>query len=297
MNDENFLSIDINFGLDPHVLPRFDLLVAEGKITREFADKVIEARKTAGLPMSPSELKLRPEPLVEGLTWVSEFGGPEIRSDSEKGTIAIDDVEWRYWAHSPHYPSELTHHLLDDAGNHTGWITIRKQSESVYWEHTKVLERKPSLKSGTNVLKTVRTFDSESNIHSAITKAINNEFTTKDYGNYVWYKTDKDRWEVPGWSCTEYSVKKLATPISRDEHTFFYHWEAAPEHLSHFMNTVGISALSGFAASKEEAMSEALEAGVKVIGAAKALVGDLDSFEAGKAAGRSELKLEISRLA
>ncbi|MES2879166.1 MAG: hypothetical protein V4713_12150, partial [Pseudomonadota bacterium] len=68
-------TIPSNFGLDPYVLPQFDLLVEDGAITKEYADQVIAERQAAGLPMTPGELKPRPFPLVEALHWVSENGG------------------------------------------------------------------------------------------------------------------------------------------------------------------------------------------------------------------------------
>jgi hypothetical protein len=57
-----------------------------------------------------------------------------------------------------------------------------------------------------------------------------------------------------------------------------------------------IPQLNGYASSQEEAMVEASSAYSKVIAGAQKLVGDVDAFTAGKAAGRAELKLEISRL-
>jgi hypothetical protein len=79
-----------------------------------------------------------------------------------------------------------------------------------------------------------------------------------------------------------------------------WHWEATPDKkspLAAFLKVMNIPQLSGTANSEDEAMVAAVGAFDSVIGAAKNLVGDVDAFEAGRAAGRAELKLEISRLA
>jgi hypothetical protein len=298
---EDILDIDASFGLDPHVLPQFDLLVADGRITREFADKVIAERCAAGLPMTLSDLQPRPAPRIQALSWVADFGGPEICSDDHtQGTIEVAGLEWSWYIYTHTSAAGLTCHLHDSEGKHTGWLELSQSytKKDLIWKHTKILDRRPAVTAHQHDLKTVSTGGHSTNFYSAIEDVMGWVFQTKDFAGHVWYRTEKGRWAVPAWEYgNALEVFSLQDPIERDGRTQSCVWKSKPTCLHDFMQTVGIQDLSGFASCDEEGMTAAVGAVDKVIGAAKALVGDVDAFSAGKAAGRAEMKLEISRLA
>lgn len=298
VTNEDF-ELDLNFGLDPHVLPRFDLLVADGRITRDYADQVISARREAGLPMTPEELQPRPDPLVPSMTWVKEFGGPEIRSQSEqRGDVNFQGREWHWNSYSSQPPGEMTTHLHTPDGGHAGWINLQfiTATPSVCWTHSKILDHRPRSDAGRDVL-TVSAQGTAASFEEAVKQALAWEFLQLHSNECTWYQTGQNTWVVPDWSkSTAMLVRPMREPFEYRGRTAAWYWESSPVALRAFLDLMQIHQLQGYASSQEEAMVEAISAYAKVIAGAQQLVGDVDAFSAGKAAGRAELKLEISRL-
>lgn len=296
ISTENF-EFDLDFGLDPYVLPQFDLLVADGRITREFADQVIAARREAGLPMTPGELQPRPEPLVEALAWVKELGGPEIRASSQReGSVFIQDLKWHWWTYSTE-STDLTAHFHKD-GEHLGWIRLYAGSSNscVHWAHYKIMDRKPGNECGNTDLLRVEASDKAADFHAALADALAWEFTQVSVAGHTWHRTSAKSWSVPSWDGSEMTVHMIDEFALGSGRTVSWVWESRPPRLKEFFDFLDIHCLRGFAATQEEAMTEASGVISKVLAAAHQLVGDVDAFEAGKAAGRAELKLEISRI-
>jgi hypothetical protein len=295
---EDRYSIEAGFGLDPYVLPQFDWLVSQGRITRELADSVIEQRRQAGLPLTPEELQPRPDPLVPSMTWVKEFGGPEIRSQSEKrGDVVFQGREWHWNSYSSQHPGEITTHLHTPDGRHAGWIKLEfiTSLQSVCWTHSKILDHRPS-EVGRDVL-TVSAQGTATSVEEAITQALAWEFAQLHSNECTWYQAGQSKWVVPDWDKgTAMLVRPMPEPFEYRGRTAAWYWESSPVALRAFLNLMQIHQLQGYASSQEEAMVEAGSAYAKVIAGAQQLVGDVDAFAAGKAAGRAELKLEISRL-
>ena len=294
--NEDF-EIDLSFGLDPYVLPQFELLVAEGKITPEYADQMIVARRQAGLPMTPSELQPRPEPLVDGLVWVKALGGPEIRASSQSnGSVLIQDLDWRWQTYSSGY-TELTTHFVQD-GKHLGWISLYPGSSNscVHWSHYKILDRRPDEVRGNDVFLSVEANGQSSDFFAALNDALAWDFVQVSAAGQTWYRTSDKSLCVPGWGGAEMNVRMVDGFTLSSGLTASWIWESRPSRLSEFISLLGILNLSGYAATQEEAMADASGVIFKVLAAAHQLVGDVDAFAAGKAAGRAELKAEISRL-
>ncbi len=298
LNQDRY-SLDVGFGLDPHVLPQFDWLVSQGRITREFADSVIEQRRQAGLPMTPEELQPRPDPLVPSMTWVKEFGGPEIRSQSEQsGNVFFLGRKWSWRSYSQELPGDMTTHLDTADGEHAGWITLDflKTNTSVRWARTQILDRRPRTEASRGLL-TVSAHGTAASVEEAVTQALAWEFAQHHSNECTWYQAGQSTWIVPDWEKnTEMLVRAMPEHFEYRGRTAVWYWESSPVALLAFLDLMQIHQLSGYASSQEEAMIEASSAYTKVIAGAQQLVGDVDAFAAGKAAGRAELKLEISRL-
>lgn len=246
---ENF-EIDLDFGLDPYVLPRFDLLVADGRITREFADQVIAARREAGLPMTPGELQARPEPLVEALAWVKELGGPEIRASSQgEGSVSIQDLKWHWWTCSTE-STALTTHVHKD-GEHLGWISLfaGTSNSCVQWAHYKILDRKPGKELGIEVLLGIKAKGNAADFYAALTDALAWEFTQVSVAGHTWYRTSDKSWSVPGWSGNEMAVRMIDEFSLSSGRAASWLWESSPTRLKEFLDLLAIHRLSGFAAS------------------------------------------------
>lgn len=289
---------DLDFGLDPHVLPQFDLLVADGRITREYADQVIAARREAGLPMTPSELQPRPEPLVDALVWVKALGGPDIRASSQhNGSVLIQDLDWRWQTYSSEKSAELTAHFVHD-GEHLGWISLYPGSSNscVHWSHYKILDRKPGEESGKDVLLSVDAKGQSSDFFAALNDALAWDFVQVSAAGHNWYRTSDKSLSVPGWGGVEMTVRMVDEFTLRPGRTVSWIWDSSPSRLREFFALLNIHNLSGYAATQEDAMADASGVICKVLVAAHQLVGDGDAFAAGKAAGRAEFKAEISRL-
>jgi hypothetical protein len=297
--DQDRYSLDAGFGLDPHVLPQFDWLVSQGRITREFADSVIAQRRQAGLPMTPEELQPRPDPLVPSMAWVKEFGGPEIRSQSEqRGNVFFLDRNWSWSSYSQELSGDMTTHLNTADGEHAGWITLDflKTNTSVRWARTQILDRRPRTEVSRGLL-TVSAHGTAASVEDAVAQALDWEFAQLHSNECTWYQAGESTWIVPDWEqTTEMLVRAMPEHFEYRGRTAVWYWESSPVSLRAFLNLMQIHQLSGYASSQEEAMVEASSAYTKVIAGAQQLVGDVDAFAAGKAAGRAELKLEISRL-
>lgn len=297
VSNEDF-ELDLNFGLDPHVLPQFDLLVADGRITREYADQVISARREAGLPMTPEELQPRPDPLVPSMTWVKEFGGPEIRSQSDNsGDVVFQGREWHWNSYSSKHPGEMTTHLHTPDGLHAGWIKLEfiTAAQSVCWTHSKILDHRPR-EIGRDVL-TVSAAGTAASVEEAVTQALAWEFLQMHSDECTWFQAGQSTWVVPDWDRgTAMLVRPMREPFEYRGRTAAWYWESSPVALRAFLELMDLRQLQGYASSQEEAMVEASSAYTKVIAGAQQLIGDVDAFSAGKASGRAELKLEISRL-
>lgn len=295
---EDRYSLEAGFGLDPYVLPQFDWLVSQGRITREFADAVIAQRRQAGLPMTPEELQPRPDPLVPSMAWVKEFGGPEIRSQSEQsGNVVFLGRKWSWRSYSQELPGDMTTHLNSTDGEHAGWITLSfiTSEKSVCWTHSKILDRRPG-ETRCDLL-TVSAHGTVESVEDAVAQALAWEFAQLQSNECTWYQTGQSRWVVPDWETgTEMLVRAIPEHFEYRGRTVAWYWEARPVALLEFFDLMQINQLNGYASSQEEAMVEASSAYTKVIAGAQQLVGDVDAFAAGKAAGRAELKLEISRM-
>lgn len=113
----------------------------------------------------------------------------------------------------------------------------------------------------------------------------------------TWFQAGQSTWVVPDWDRgTAMLVRPMRDPFEYRGRTAAWYWESSPVALRAFLELMDLRQLQGYASSQEEAMVEATSAYTKVIAGAQQLVGDVDAFSAGKAAGRAELKVEISRL-
>lgn len=291
-------TLNSGFGLDPHVLPQFDLLVEDGMISREYADQVIAEREAAGLPMTPGELRPRPAPLVDDFAWVAAFGGPEICSHHSNGEIAIDDLVWRWRAFggvSARYNS-ISHHFRDTDGKHLGWMSISKEDagNSICWDRTLIIDCRPG-DDGQDELQTVSSRGSASNIAAAISACQSWNFQPIEIGGFTWYKTADSEFKV---STADDSMRVYLFEGNSAGEVGRWRWCRKSKKLGSLLDIVGDREISGWAADKDQAIAEAIGVVDRVIGAAIALAGqqDQDAYEAGRLAGRAELKCEIAGL-
>jgi len=287
--------LEPGFGLDPYVLPQFDLLVADGKITREFADQVIAERRAAGYAMTPAELQPRPVPVDPKFEWLSRAGGPTIRESDEH--VTLGDRVWRLDRYTSSNDGRLNVHVRN-APRHC-WYTLEKSSypagsAEVRWKVTQIIWSDPvAEESGTKVF--VDASSTAKSVDDAIKDAFAFPLEPEMRNGMEWYDGGKGEFvaAVDGDKVTIQDMRKPEHMLSEDHQWL---WKRRAESIQELTDCLGIYEVSGWAATREKAESDAVQVIDKVKAVAARLVGDVDSFEAGRLAGRAELKAEIAGL-
>lgn len=293
---EEDLTLDPHFGLDRYVLPQFDLLVADGRITREFADLVIAERKALGYPMTPDELEVRPGKIVEGMAWVSEHGGPEITAYGDTdGKVQIGDNEWR-WSVYGGFRGDLTAHMYGADGEHQGWCTLSKgEAGQVRWSRHLIVQSRPAATpqvAGANENRMVMASGVGSSVGEAIAASLGWDFSPQYHHGYTWYRTSSENLAVATFD-EQIEIQKTSYPFDGLD----WIWTYSSAELAPLLDVIGQgSQVKGWAASQDAAVSAAAGASERVKGAAVLLTGDKSAFELGRAAGRAELLNQIASL-
>jgi hypothetical protein len=272
MQTEEISHLYADFGLDPHVLPQFELLVADGRITQEYADQVIAERRAAGLPMNPAELQPRPEPLVEALTWVAEFGGPEIRSIYiTDGEISYRAMPWRWRTGSSGYCS-FTSHFHGINNEHTGWLSLDKHYKGgITWSYTKILSSSPRTDKAGDDLVTITASAECPSVDEAIDMALDWEFDAVTLGNGdTLYRTGIKTWKSIGINPVEI---KDQSELRAD---MPWYWTCASEVIKPLQACTAFSSLEGAEPTREQAIERATSAVDRVIAVCRFIVAKHD---------------------
>jgi hypothetical protein len=273
--EHNEAWLEADFGMDPHILPQFELLVAEGKITQEYADQVIAARRELGFAMSPGELKPRPLPLVTALTWVSKFGGPEIRALTKEGLVEIEGREWSWYDRQ--YNPNLTLHLRAANGEHLGWIHLSLHasnaggSEAILWARTHIVSRSPNPdKNAREVFETWGATGIANSVSQAIADATNWDFDPQIVApGITLVRTGDQKWNAVG----AVEIEVTHTPWHAEAN---WKWSCRSELLKPIFEVTSGYELSGFQATRQLAVAMAVTAIQRLSVACRIFVANLE---------------------
>lgn len=269
---------DSSFWFSPYSIPQYELLVKQGRVSPEDAERFKADREAMGLPMRFAELKPRPHPAFE---WLVRAGGPIVSHDGERVDLDGEDWSARVWSTLPDGPGELTHHKAG-GGYDVRKLTRPTAGDGVAWEATyKVAE---------NVY--ARVGGKEADFHAARAAARAMNFVPQPLGGGLeWFANSKPG---EGWvASVDGQPLELSCWTSAPERQWQWRLGLADGSPAQRMARLfGDFCLRGSASSMEEAISAALGAPAQLKTLAAELLGD-ESFEAGRLAGRAELKALI----
>jgi len=280
---------DSSFWYDPHTIPQYDLLVADGFVSREEADEHRRGREEMGLPMTFADLKPRPHPAFE---WLLQAGGPVVVSDDFQ-RLEIDGRSWTADNFGSSKHGKLTHHMTVD-GDDDGY-EVREIGKAFDTSKGEV-EWSASRKIGTGIYARVRDCapDFETAVRDALalsfvpTTLCGLDFLPSGYG-----------WQAGAAYLANYGGHGLEIhkwTKSSEEETWT--WKLDLEKgsvLSRLAELFNAYQLGGQAATKEAAVQDAMAAATKVKLLCAELIGD-GSFESGRQTGRDELRAQIIAL-
>ena len=225
-----------------------------------------------------TETTLHPEPLVEGMAWLAERGGPAIRGLGQEGRISYRGVEWEWSQNS--CGSDFTCVFLDSNRVQTGWVTVDKTDQGgVFWWHVKVLSRTPRtdhLVHLGDALVTIAAQDWCATVDEAMDTALAWDFEAVELSNGdTLYRTGLKSWESIGTN--RINIENVEG-FSRDELKPWF-WgcncaEIAP--LLAFCTSTS-TRLEGNETSREQAIERAANAVDSFIAACRSVVAKHDA--------------------
>jgi hypothetical protein len=274
---------DSSFWFDPHTIPQYDLLVRDGRITAQEAQQLRADRAAAGLPMTFAELQPRPHP---AFAWVAATGGPVVTQEQER--VNIDGHVWTAWAwdvgRGQHEArGELQLHNAAAEYDARKLSKAPPPNDGVAWEATyQVAEGVYARLRGTE--------PDFARAHAAVCAV---DFSPQHLGGGLdWFTHGgTDGW-IAAWEGQALEVRKVDYTIDPASQ---WRWEislAESSPLKALAKMFGGYQLQGFAASIDAAIADALGAPTRAQVLAAQLLAD-DRFEAGRQAGRAELKALI----
>ena len=225
-----------------------------------------------------TETTLHPEPLVEGMAWLAERGGPAIRGLGQEGRISYRGVEWKWCQNS--CGSDFTCVFLDSNKVLTGWVSLNKAAKGgVFWRHVKVLSRTPRtdhLVHLDDALVTIAAQDWCATVDEAMDTALAWDFEAVELSNGdTLYRTSLKSWESIGTNRID--IRDIGE-FSRDElKPWFWSCECAEiAPLLAFCTSMS-TRLEGNETSREQAIERAANAVDSFIAACRSVVAKHDA--------------------
>lgn len=285
-SDEDAIGLRLSestFWFDPFSIPQYELLVKEGHITQEQADEYRSLRQASGLPMTFEELKARPCPEFE---WLLAVGGPSLAKNND--VVDLDGERWvgKTYAGQPgiltYYPSLEKDGFLS--------YEIRKphsDKEGVHWEANFKVPH------GDRVY--ARSNGQAVTFAEALAVLRQQTFQPEPIAGLLGYPCGRNGqgWVTAGPNGGEISLTPCG--ITSGLPWRWEYWLPENSVLWRLARMFGENKFQGYAATREVAITDALRAEDQVLILAAELLGN-DSFAAGLAAGRAELKAAIAKL-
>lgn len=280
---------DPQFWFDRYSIPQYDLLVTQGVVTREQADEYRQQRAAEGLPMTFDELEPRPEPVLENFLWLLEVDGPAI--DHDRQTIDVDGQEW--YARDVGSHGYLYSHIQTSEPD--GWhgLDLHKASAALPTDPVKV-RWEASFRVAKDVFASVSGVADTFAAAAAQAKAV--DFAPEVWNGHLLYPNDNGD---GGKILVLDDGSKLSVRPSATQGDFYWErWLPESSPFAPLLKPLGrfYGNLSGSASTRDEALAAGISVLATVWECAVQLVGNADAFEAGKAAGRAELKSAIAAL-
>ncbi len=300
-NDEATDQADSLFWFSEDVIPQYELLVEQGKVSREEAERSRALRAAMGLPMTIAELdailQKQGSEIHPAVTWLHEVGGPAVSRHEFDSTdsailgfeIKVAGATWRV----------DTWKVLRGYSQHA-WISRRREVLGGR-EHTELgppADGKPGLYwsvtlTGEGLPYVLRNGRAEG-LAQALTAIEGVDFTPQTIGGMTLYRgaDDEARWVAvyEGDQVEFHSTSEGPWRWTREI------GEEKPS-LMKMARLFGGYQLRGEAGSLEAAVADsagALQA-LDQLAAERLVAGD-EQFRAGFAAGRAALKGEIADL-
>jgi len=145
-----------------------------------------------------TETTLHPEPLLKGMAWLAERGGPAIRGSGREGRISYRGVEWR-WCLSSAGP-DFNCFLRDSDQALIGWVSLDKAAKGgVFWRHVKVLSKAPRTDHLGDDLVTIGAEGECATVDEAVDMALAWDFDALQLSNGdTLYRTGLNSWQSLG---------------------------------------------------------------------------------------------------
>lgn len=271
------------FWTDPFSIPQYELLVQEGHITQEQADEYRSLRQDLGLPMTFEELKVRPSPEFE---WLLAIGGPSVARNKE--VVDLDGESWEGRSYTGQ-SGVLTYYPPVEKDGFLSYEIREPYSgkEGAHWEATFKVPH------GNRVY--ARSTGHAATFAEALAKVRQQTFQPESIAGVLGYPcglNGNQSWVAAGPDGEGVSLLPHGSP------ELPWRWEYdLPERsvLWRLARMFMESSFKGLAATREEAITDALNAANQARILAAELLGD-ESFAAGVAAGRAEIKAAIAKL-
>lgn len=270
------------FWFDPFAIPQYELLVKEGHISQELADQYQQQRLEMGLPMTFEEMEARPAPEFE---WLRTAGGPAVAGHND--VVILDGEHWTGQCYSG--MGKLTYHPPMENGGYLSYEISKPYSDKegvVRWE--------ASFKVSDGIY--ARSLGFAATFGDALAAVRQQVFTPEVMADLKWFPCGRDgktSWVAAGPDGEEIELRKL--DLDPDRQWFWEYGLAENSTLRRLACLFDGTALKGWAGTRELAITQALAAHDQARMLAGELVGG-DSFAAGVAAGRADLKAAIAKL-
>ena len=220
-----------------------------------------------------TETTLHPEPLLEGMAWLAERGGPAIRGLGQEGRISYRGVEWEWSQNS--CGSDFTCVFLDSNQVQTGWVTVDKADQGgVFWWHVKVLSRTPRTDCLGDALVTIAADGWCATVDEAIDTALAWDFDAVQLGNGdTLYRTGLKSWKSLG--ANRIDIRDIGES-SRDALTPWF-WSCECAEIAPLLAFSMSPHLEGRETTREQAIERAANAVDSFIAACRSLVAKHDA--------------------
>lgn len=277
---------EADFWFSPFSLPRYDWLVTEGHITQEEADRYRHEREEMGLPMRPQDIQAEPLPQF---VWFYQRTGISIAHESQK--VDLDGIEFRAF----HFGSDsnlgrlIAHPDIPKPDDYLSWDieASTKNPEGFHWSAScKLSESVYARQSGE-----VET------LAEALAALRQQRFEPQHVHGLDWFPHEN------GWLAlgSEWDTAITVKPHwDQENHPGVSQWSVAIPPNTPLRDLARLlrsfeTTLTGTADTTDAGMLAAIEAPNQMRVLAAQIVGD-EAFEAGRQAGRAEIKAQIAGL-
>jgi hypothetical protein len=145
-----------------------------------------------------TETTLHPEPLLKGMAWLAERGGPAIRGSGREGRISYRGVEWKWCVTSA--GSDFTCGLRGSDQELTGWVSLYAAAQGgVFWRHLKIFSCAPRTDHLGHDLVTIGADGECATVDEAVDMALAWDFDALQLSNGdTLYRTGLNSWQSLG---------------------------------------------------------------------------------------------------